>query len=865
MEDAAAYVGAALPEEVRASLLPSVIARHAHERWLGFLADPLESTPLGFWTGNQELARTFLQDRMLMQGIQVTRSQPRPGPTGGTALIWGLGARADLADAFRRFRAVDAVVTNPSWDEEVDLIAVLDRLHRRIEAEEGTGPHPVAALQAELDQALGPRASVALLSYAQSPEFAIMERWDPRSGEEGTMEDVIRAIRDGSLDLTPRPDSGWYDRQWYALETLLLPERAQESYKLVLTQRYRQRLENAFRSAITKTRETHIKHLPTFTIGSTLAGTPPPRVRIGPEFSAEPVATVYLRMARGTRFVHDALAATLDGLTEGMTGVDVLDAIPLLRTGAGSAEGRVGPELRRAARWLYGLYDILCDELGMPPAYLQDELTDEEILASRKEATDWLANWTEDPRLKDDTRVAVPAVRREDWTIVHWGTAGVTLEPVKYRYLEEPEVHGAEATFVSTRYVLPTDLFVAFTPEGRSPLTREAFRALCDAHPTAGALARGLGATLPPSGGWRIPSAWIWGVGAVLALVGLTAAVRRGSPRTRKFIRRTAWAGAAVALVWGGAMVALPGYRFRTLAKLVAGRQSGLEVMVMGRFYHPDHLTPALLTHRSPQVRYYVIWCTMNKYVEDRESWTHRPGMREALMELAKDPHDEIASWALLRLYDYPDDEVVDLLRRRLETAGGNATIRDAALSGLAGLRHPVAPRILLDYVDRHPGRIALRSFPFYLMLHTQDPVVVAFLLEQAEDEESPGSASAAAVLARALQYSKEEPTPELREAWTALADRPHLAFGNRHLLAQRLSDVPRQVAMLREMLQNPDSSGSHDSWGRGRIIYELGRLGPQAAEAVPDLHSLLDGPDLASDERRAARTALEAIVGERP
>ena len=44
------------------------------------------------------------------------------------------------------------------------------------------------------------------------------------------------------MDLKPRKDGGWYDYQVYALETLLLPERGEETNKLMLTKTYKKRM-----------------------------------------------------------------------------------------------------------------------------------------------------------------------------------------------------------------------------------------------------------------------------------------------------------------------------------------------------------------------------------------------------------------------------------------------------------------------------------------------------------------------------------------------------------------------------------------------------------------------------------------------
>jgi len=46
---------------------------------------------------------------------------------------------------------------------------------------------------------------------------------------------LIRAIRQGKVDLAPTASSGWYDYQIHALKTFLLPEKGEENPKLLLT------------------------------------------------------------------------------------------------------------------------------------------------------------------------------------------------------------------------------------------------------------------------------------------------------------------------------------------------------------------------------------------------------------------------------------------------------------------------------------------------------------------------------------------------------------------------------------------------------------------------------------------------------
>ena len=98
------------------------------------------------------------------------------------------------------------------------------------------------------------------------------------------MQVLISAIRNGKLDVTPEKNSGWYDYQLHALETLLLPEKGLESDHLLLTAAYKKKLVESFKSILTQTRETHVKQLET---GADTVSALPKEVDIYPLFPVE--------------------------------------------------------------------------------------------------------------------------------------------------------------------------------------------------------------------------------------------------------------------------------------------------------------------------------------------------------------------------------------------------------------------------------------------------------------------------------------------------------------------------------------------------------------------------------------------------
>jgi len=119
-------------------------------------------------------------------------------------------------------------------------------------------------------------------------------------------DEMVKRIRAGQLDLKPKPNSGWYDYQTYALEPLVVPERMPEAKRLQLDESYRKELIGLFKALLALTRETHVKQLEVPTLG---AAAPPPfvRLKISPDLTVEPLATYYLRRARSYRFVREML------------------------------------------------------------------------------------------------------------------------------------------------------------------------------------------------------------------------------------------------------------------------------------------------------------------------------------------------------------------------------------------------------------------------------------------------------------------------------------------------------------------------------------------------------------------------------
>ncbi len=442
-------------------------------------------TPCGFWNWNPELENTFSQDRFLMSGMELAENAPL-----AITIAAVIAQDPKLEEAFNAYNRFDAKLTNPpvyikpgivfALPEKCVLVSELIKdLPPGKNLDWILKPESVKKIKTSLLKKYGDKTGFALTAFSRSKEYDMLVKYYRSGGSPGnnTLDVIIGAITSGAVNLEPKPDSGWYDYQWYALETLILPDKAQERDKLFFNEKYAKRLKEAFKTILAKQRETQIKHLPLICLG----GDGPeekifPDVIISPEFSVEPTATVYLRWARAYRFLRNALEAILSKKT-------LIALRRKNRTGKVIGEN-VFADLEKASLLCYGLYEILSPELGIPLKYLPDEMTKSQMVSARKIAGKWLANIAKDPDLKADTRIAVP-VATDGASTQYWGTAGVYMEKAKYKYDIYPAVSkNVKPEFVPVYYYLPTDLSVEFTHATAETLTRERYRKICDKYST---------------------------------------------------------------------------------------------------------------------------------------------------------------------------------------------------------------------------------------------------------------------------------------------------------------------------------------------------------------------------------------------
>jgi hypothetical protein len=494
---AAHHVATALTLGGEAGAVPASLASDAAAAAAEFDAAGIASKPIGFYTWAPELQVIFKRDRWL----QSRHVPDQDGPVSFDALAeLGLvvGQPGPLSAAYRRSLDLYAGLTDPFFDADPFKLApfvpdasALDDLsgvEARFNATQPT-PYPDFPFC---------NPAVAAFPASESGENRMMRQLlcgEQLLENETLLDGLIRTIQTGKLDLTPRPDSGFYDQQLYALETLLVPEKATESQHLLLTRAYKQKLVETFKSLLIQTRETHVKQISLVDARTTDASAelPPIEFVVYPKLVVEPFPTFYLRSARAYRF--------LEGLLNTVLGPDFLATTPRLLEDGTRAPSTLGAELAAKQQLLYGLHAVSADSIGMAPELADDELMAFPLDDARTAARGWLANVAADTDIARDPRVSLPVALETDGGVdyaIYWAVVGVKVLHLHATFPEarRPEVVSREPyACVQTGwkafepYLLVEDTIQVRRRADLPPLTREEFRRLCDEHDTASAIA----------------------------------------------------------------------------------------------------------------------------------------------------------------------------------------------------------------------------------------------------------------------------------------------------------------------------------------------------------------------------------------
>ncbi|MDD5090927.1 MAG: hypothetical protein PHQ23_08425 [Candidatus Wallbacteria bacterium] len=518
-----------------------------------FLSKAKNCKPIGIYDQSEELQRIFQRDRLLQSIDQDVRTPDDLLPYVRIAEV--LLSNRQLLKAYDAFRVLAERLCNPEANFSIaNLIKfqgyfdqpkeLYDRLYQS------------EAWKKVLARGKKPATpGMAFWPYSYSRENRLWARiyhdWElPRTS---VMDDLVLAIRDGNVDLKPDKDSGWYDYQIHALETLVLPDRAQEAMKLLLHSKYKKKLKEFFETMLTKHRELHVKFVELIpTLGCHIE-----RLPAFPELTVEPLATLYLRNARLYRFLLENLERFFPG-TE-LSGVLVRDM------NAGLQQ-----ELQGTVLLFYGLYLTVCNDLGFFPQLASEEVSSFKVtsdglkpgemdstrllpakdqalspeeraawIAAFNQARSWLQGLKDQKFLAEDVRVIVPVLTNSDSSkIRNWAILGTRLLKIKAYYARPPRVNhkighengneALEKDFNESRgryalgisewqpkdYVIPVEVFAEVTM-GPEPLTREQFRTICDRYRTKDEIVAAL------SGRMVIPFRWIVYPAFLLALPGI--------------------------------------------------------------------------------------------------------------------------------------------------------------------------------------------------------------------------------------------------------------------------------------------------------------------------------------------------------
>ena len=256
-----------------------------------------------------------------------------------------------------------------------------------------TNPQKFASLLDLIEGNLGSfRGDMRILPQATSRHAELFLRLFPQGLPTDTdlMRELIRAIRSAKVNLEPRDDSGWFDYQVFALESLLVPEKGPESAKLLLTKSYKKRMLDAFKALVTKRIETHVRDWRE-------ASSAAPMMINQPLLRIEPCPSYYLRTAQAYGFLKSFLEREI--------AQSELAKLHGLRSEAVRTPD-LAAELESMRNLFYGFYLVSCEDIGLKPAFYQAETPDPKTC--RESALAWVQNWKTDEDLAVDTRASVP-------------------------------------------------------------------------------------------------------------------------------------------------------------------------------------------------------------------------------------------------------------------------------------------------------------------------------------------------------------------------------------------------------------------------------------------------------------------------
>lgn len=394
-----------------------------------FDASSLCSRPIGFYAESEELSRLFRHDRILQEELDDE----------------GVDA---LRDGLRDAALIDAY----SW--HLRLASCL------------TGAFAKPSLLQD-DTEDGRRC---LFPPSRAPETDLVKRLYgnvpiPEGFE--LLDEVVGRVKDGRLSLKPSPKDGWYLRQLYALEALLLES---DAGRLRVGERYAAELEKLFKGLMGLARETHVKQLECPLVGAGL-----PELTVSPRLRVEPFPHYYQRVAE----TYDWLGTALGGLwgTRGLEH-DVRDRHGRLTC--------VADAIGEMSTLFAGASLLAAEDLGQ--AHDDDRLA----RLCRSRARGFCAAWQADPDIATDVRMMVPLYfdlsrKRTRVSVV----CGFGSSAVEARFASRPDVRVRNRLGLPSRAhitwensIYDTVHPVSFECDVREVLNRDDLRKMADEHRT---------------------------------------------------------------------------------------------------------------------------------------------------------------------------------------------------------------------------------------------------------------------------------------------------------------------------------------------------------------------------------------------
>jgi hypothetical protein len=431
------------------------------DQWLAeFNSNQVASKPIGFYTWSKTLEDTWRFMRFFQSPLAGKRTII------ATDIAQALKQNQTLLSDYQRAMQLYSKLTNPYV-----CLTMLDIVN-----EENVDADLIEQMCQKRKLS---RIGVALFPASTSREQMLFEKLFPLGLPPNTnlMRELVTRIRSGEVDLMPTPESGWYERQVYALETLLLPEKGKEHDKLLLTKAYKKRMLDAFKALVTKRRETHVRQL---AAAKDTAMAPIRPGSIAPRLRVEPAPSYYLRTARSYAFLQNILEASL--------GADVLESLHGLKKD-GIREPALGRELESMKNLFYGLYLVSAEDIGLKPELAEGEVKSTEDCYQR--VVEWVIQLESDPDLAADTRVSVPIYVDADRNVTHvWLTPGVRLTKLDARFASPPSIRpknvsdewvkAEDSELATSNYLIAVDEFAEVELKGNVSLSREELREICD-------------------------------------------------------------------------------------------------------------------------------------------------------------------------------------------------------------------------------------------------------------------------------------------------------------------------------------------------------------------------------------------------